>query len=130
MISYELKIPKIPSNVQPAIKKALWESAMLVRRSATQKAPYKSWALRRSIIEYSNGNTIEIGSNLVYAAIHEWGWVITPKRSKYLTFRVNGKRVRTKRVVIPARPFMGPALRENTNKILEIFNKHLARLLE
>ena len=73
MISYELKIPKITSNVQPAIKNALRESAMIVRRSATLKAPFKSGALRRSIVEYSNGNTMEIGTNLVYAAIHEWG---------------------------------------------------------
>lgn len=129
MISYELKIPKITSNVQPAIKNALRESAMIVRRSATLKAPFKSGALRRSIVEYSNGNTMEIGTNLIYAAIHEWGWVITPKRAKYLTFKVNGKRVRTKRVVIPARPFMGPALRENTKNIINIFNKHLAKLL-
>ena len=55
--------------------------------------------------------------------------MITPKRAKYLTFKVNGKRVRTKRVVIPARPFMGPALRENTKNIINIFNKHLAKLL-
>lgn len=126
MISFKLIIPKIGTNASPAIKKSLRQSAQLARRSATQKAPYKSWTLRRSIVEFATDNSIEIWSNLIYAPIHEFWWTIVPVRAKYLTFRVNGKRVRTKKVVIPARPYLWPALNENKNAIIGIFTKNLS----
>lgn len=126
MISFKLIIPKIGTNASPAIKKSLRQSAQLVRRSATQKAPYKSWTLRRSIVEFATDNSIEIWSNLIYAPIHEFGGVIVPVRAKYLTFKVNWKRVRTKKVIMPARPYLWPALDENTNAILQIFRNNLS----
>ena len=126
MIKYELIIPKIGTDANPAVKRALRQSAQLVRRSATQKAPYGTGTLRRSIIEYATSNNIEIWSNLIYAPIHEFGGVIVPVRAKYLTFKVNWKRVRTKKVIMPARPYLWPALEENTNAIIQIFKRNLA----
>lgn len=60
MISLVLNLPKIKTDVQPAITKSLWQSAQLVRRSATKKAPYKTGNLRRSITEIASGNGIEV----------------------------------------------------------------------
>jgi len=60
MIKYDLIIPKIGTDANPAVKRALRQSAQLVRRSATQKAPYGTGTLRRSIIEYATSNSIEI----------------------------------------------------------------------
>lgn len=48
------------------------------------------------------------GTNKIYAGIHQFGGVITPKTKPTLAFRVAGGRlVLTKKVTIPARPFLG-----------------------
>ena len=56
-----------------------------------------------------------IGTNVRYAALHQFGATITPKRARYLRFRLAGGRGRRKggggrwvtvaRVDLPARPF-------------------------
>lgn len=129
MISLIVRIPKIKTNVQPAITKSLWQSAQLVRRTATQLAPYKTGTLRRSVTEYATGNSIEVGSNLRYARIHELGWVITPKTKPYLVFKYKGRWVKTKRVVIPKRPYLAPALQNNKQEILNIFTRNLTQYI-
>lgn len=53
--------------------------------------------------------TVAVGTNLVYAPVHEFGAVITPKTATRLHFVVDGEDVFAKRVVIPARPYMRPA---------------------
>ncbi|MCS7069092.1 MAG: phage virion morphogenesis protein [Meiothermus ruber] len=72
--------------------------------------------LRRSFTYRANDRGFIVGTNVRYAAIHQYGGVIRPKRAKYLRFRLaggSGKRkggrgrwVQTERVVIPARPFV------------------------
>lgn len=59
-----------------------------------------------------------IGTNAVQARIHEFGGVITPKRAKFLHFFVDGDEVFAKRVVIPARPWLRPAIDQNGPAIL------------
>ena len=129
MISLTVKIPKINADIQPAITKSLRQSAQLVRRSATQLAPYKTWTLRRSITEFATGNSIEVGSSLIYARIHELGWIITPKNKPYLVFKIKGKWIRTKKVVIPKRSYLAPALEKNVQAILNIFTNNLSKFI-
>lgn len=50
-----------------------------------------------------NGRSVEVGSNLVYAAAHQFGATIQPKRAKVLVFRGHA----AKSVTIPARPYLG-----------------------
>ena len=66
-----------------------------------------SGLLRRSITNTSDDKTAVIGTNRIYAGIHQFGGVITAKKSKYLRFKINGREVFAKSVVIPARPFLG-----------------------
>lgn len=66
-----------------------------------------SGLLRRSITNKSDDKTAEIGTNRIYAGIHQFGGVITAKKAKYLRFKINGREVFAKSVVIPARPFLG-----------------------
>lgn len=66
-----------------------------------------SGLLRRSITNTSDDKTAVIGTNRIYAGIHQFGGVITAKKSKYLRFNINGREVFAKSVVIPARPFLG-----------------------
>lgn len=56
--------------------------------------------------------TSTIGSDLVYAAILAKGGTIVPVNKKFLHFFVNGQEVFTKKVVIPARPYLEPTMKD------------------
>lgn len=72
--------------------------------------------LRRSFTYSANPRGFIVGTNVQYAAIHQYGGTIRPKRAKYLRFRLaggSGRRksgrghwVQTEQVAIPARPFI------------------------
>lgn len=64
-----------------------------------------------------------VGSPVVYAAIHEYGGVIRPKNSKYLTFQINGKWVRTTQVNMPARRWLSKSVEDSFPTIKKIFGK-------
>lgn len=44
---------------------------------------------------------------LPYAHIHQTGGVITPRRARSLSYVIGGKRIKSKRSVIPQREYMG-----------------------
>lgn len=50
----------------------------------------------------------ELYADAPYAGVQEEGAVILARRAQYLKFRVAGRWVQVKRVVIPARPFLRP----------------------
>lgn len=60
-----------------------------------------------SLASEVQGDTIVIGTNAVYGAIHQFGGIILPKRAKALRFMLGGELVTRKSVVIPARPYLG-----------------------
>lgn len=69
--------------------------------------------LRRSVNYKVMDNRVVIGSNLPYAAIHEFGGIIEPTKAPRLRFKLLDGGWRTSmRVVIPARPFLAPALKD------------------
>jgi len=51
MISVEIKVPTMNTNIQPAVQKSLWQSSLIVRRDASRNAPFLTGTLRRSIKE-------------------------------------------------------------------------------
>lgn len=56
--------------------------------------------------------------SLVYARIHEFGGVILPRRAPFLVFSADGGGlVFTKKVTIPARPYLAPALDDKAQVI-------------
>ena len=64
--------------------------------------------LRRSIVARAGRDSIEIGSDVIYAAIHQQGGTIRPRRADRLLFTTfDGRTVAADRVDIPARPFLG-----------------------
>lgn len=66
--------------------------------------------LRRYIhYQIPDSNTVEVGSNLKYAAIHQFGGVIRPKEKKALRF--GGRLVR--QVTMPARPYLGISAKDD-----------------
>jgi phage virion morphogenesis protein len=64
--------------------------------------------LRDSITHDADDTHAEIGSNLIYATIHQLGGVISAKGGGFLKFKIPGvgwRQVRS--VTIPARPYLG-----------------------
>ena len=100
---------------------------------ATQKGGKtltKSTALKTSIKAKADSTGAAVGTNLVYAATHQFGdeRTIRAKKSKYLKFQIGGKwvSVPSVRVNIPARPFLGisEADKEEIKAILdEVFEE-------
>lgn len=63
---------------------------------------------------------IPVGTNVVYAAIHEFGGTIVARNAKALVFKTrDGVWHRVKSVTIPARPYMRPALDKGFPRIKE-----------
>ena len=63
--------------------------------------------LAQSYTYRADSDSVEIGSNLKYAAIHHFGGTIRAKRAKALRFRIGGTWVMKKAVTIQARPALG-----------------------
>jgi phage gpG-like protein len=75
-----------------------------------------SLMLQRSVTFQTSGLQITVGSNRIYAGVHQFGATIKPVNAKALAFRlgVTGAKggtkagiVRVKSVTIPARPYLG-----------------------
>ena len=67
----------------------------------------KTGILQQSISESIHGDdTIEVGTNLIYARIHNFGGIIKPVHKKYLSFQIGNNWIKTKQVKIPKREFM------------------------
>lgn len=87
--------------------------------------------LTNSIGVRRSGKQVLVGVwGVVYAAIHEFGGVIVPIKAKALHFVIDGKHIATQRVVIPARPYLRPAVNEHLPEIEEAVGAALAGLLE
>lgn len=67
----------------------------------------KSGDLRKKLDIDANDTTAMVGSNLEYAAIHQFGGVIKPKKAKVLAFSLNGEQVFAHKVTIKANPYLG-----------------------
>jgi phage virion morphogenesis protein len=67
----------------------------------------ESLQLQRSLTFITAGGTVIWGSNRIYAAAHQFGATIVPKNAKALVFMLGDRLVRVKKVVLPARPYLG-----------------------
>lgn len=54
-----------------------------------------------------HADSVEVGSSVIYAAIHQFGGTIRAKKGKALAFGSGAGKVLRKSVTIPARPFLG-----------------------
>lgn len=67
----------------------------------------ESGRLRSSINSRPSQNEVRIGTNVVYAAIHQFGGTISAKGGGFLSFRIGGQFVKVRSVKIEARPYLG-----------------------
>ncbi|HEC12315.1 MAG TPA: phage virion morphogenesis protein [Acidiferrobacteraceae bacterium] len=103
-----------------------WEPSVRAKNEGG-KTLIDSGGLRDSLTQIPGPDSVEVGTNKVYAAIHQFGGTITAKNAPYLMFIVGGQFVKTKSVTIPARPFVGIA-DEDHNEILNILQDFIIDL--
>lgn len=63
--------------------------------------------LMGSITFAASPDTVEVGTNKIYAAVHQFGVTITPVKASHLVFRIGDQVVKAKSVTVPARPYLG-----------------------
>ncbi len=113
------KFQKLDQGLQgPACESAVLSGLLIIQNVAIEKAPIKTHTLQRSIhseITSSAKSKVmgQVGTDLEYAAIQEFGGEITAKNAPFLTFKIDNNWVRVKSVRIPAHPYMRPAFDEN-----------------
>lgn len=88
------------------------------------KTLVKSGQLRNSISMRVAGGVLTIGSAALYARVHQFGATIVPKSAPYLKFKLpGGPFISTRKVTIPARPFLGVSAQDR----LEVEEEIVAR---
>lgn len=103
--------------------------ASIFNKASSNKILQDSGALRETISIDPRSNSVAVGSNLVYARIHQFGGVIRPKKGNCLCIPVaDGKIIKVKSVTIPARPYLVITDKENT-EILEATVKYYKRCI-
>jgi phage virion morphogenesis protein len=63
--------------------------------------------LFQSITHEASDTGVAVGTNVLYAAIHQLGGTIAAKDAPYLKFKIGDRWASKKSVTIPARPFLG-----------------------
>ncbi len=100
---------RFTSNVGP--DGSPWPGLNLAYAAFRRPGPMlvQSSALRSSVTFEAGNREVLVGSNKIYAGVHQFGATITPKAAKALVFKMGagGGIVRVKSVTIPARPYLG-----------------------
>ena len=103
-----------------------WPPSIRVQMNQGGKTLMDTGRLVSSITWRAGRDFVEVGTNVIYAAIHQLGGTIRAKTEKGLKFRIPGVGWRTKASVdIPARPFLGVD-EDDRREIPEILRDHLA----
>ena len=101
----------------------------ILRESAMRGGLQASIAFRADA--GAGGATVQIGTNKVYGAIHQFGGTIRPKNPKgLLFFRTPGGQVwgAARQVTIPARPYLGIS-REDRETIMDVLDAFQRRAI-
>lgn len=86
------------------------------KRFETKKTPegkewtsplVKSGDLRNKLLIDATEQIAKVGSNLVYAAIHQFGGIIRAKKGKALRFTIGDETIYRPKVTIKANPYLG-----------------------
>ena len=94
------------------------ESSTVQRFEEERDPDGKKWKhgyLCGSIIGQATKDYAEVGSAMVYAAIHQYGGTIKAKVKNFLKFNVGGRWASKKAVTITARPYLGLSKRDEAD---------------
>lgn len=113
----------INGEMDERITQALTKAALVVEAAAKEKAPVDTGNLRGSITHDVEKNIATIGTNVEYAPYVEKGTGVFAKGGRanvpWSYEDASGKWHKTNG--IKAQPFLEPALKNNTSKILKCF---------
>lgn len=82
----------------------------------------ESGRLRDSVNSRAGAAEVRVGTNVIYAAIHQFGGTIKPKTASHLWFRIGDRLVKADSVTLPARPFLGISSDDETMIAETIFD--------
>ena len=131
--------PAVRARIDAGIQRNLTAAALFVVRqvklslsggrpaSRPGKPPHKlTGTLSRSITHEVTTSRARVGTNLKYARIHEVGGIIRPKTAPALVFKTaDGSWVRTQKVIMPARPYLRPAVYKNRRAIKKFLGRKI-----
>lgn len=87
--------------------------------------------LQGSLVMDTEAGAVRIGSNKIYAAVHQFGATIEPKNPRGMLVIKDYKgnaRGKARSVTVPARPYLGLSRRDEET-ILDVTEDHLDRIL-
>jgi phage virion morphogenesis protein len=76
-----------------------------------------------AIVYQLAGDSVEIGNNIPYGAIHQFGGTIKAKNAPALVFQLGGNLMKVQSVEIPARSYLGVDAQDETETI-DILRDH------
>lgn len=88
----------------------------------------ESGRLRDSINAQAGQDEVRVGTNVIYARVHQEGATIVPKDASALVFFIGGDLVKAKSVTLPARPYLGISAEDETS-VAEIVFSFVERYL-
>ena len=118
------------------LAKAATSGLLLVENAAVQKAPKRTRTLARSIhteILDQKDTSVEaaVGTDVIYAAVMEFGKVITPKKAKMLHWVDEaGNDVFARKVTIKPHPYLRPAWDEKEDAMIQEVKDSLIDLIK
>jgi len=114
------------------MEKLLTPAAMKLRQSIVDEISNKglvdSGALKNSIQVSFNGIEIQVSTNVVYAAIHEYGGTISAKGG-LLKFFIGGRMVQVASVYIPARPYFRPGVEKGKSLVIAAITEAISMII-
>lgn len=131
------KLPSLPVEVTHATMQdvrqvVLYEARKNVSKGGSRGLNVRTGNLYRNLrtrVELTpKGASVRI-TGPFYGRVNARGAVIVPKKGPYLVFQVGGRWVRSKRVVIPARPWDKDALEAVQRQFPSYFRKELRRFM-
>jgi phage gpG-like protein len=146
MLQFVIKIPsqilarlsKMDEKVKPGLEVGLKQVMFLAERYAktegfgaggAKKLRVRTGRLWNTIKGRSKGLVGTLSADTEYARIHEVGGEIVARKAAYLRFQVSGKWVAVKRVRIPERPYLRPAILDHLDEYKKILAKFVKQEL-
>jgi phage virion morphogenesis protein len=74
----------------------------------------ESGRLRDSINSRPSNDEVRVGTNVIYARVHQDGATIRPTNGEALVFRIGDRLIKVKSVTLPARPYLGISSQDET----------------
>ena len=95
-----------------------------INRVGSKRPLVGDGTLMRDIHYQISGDLLLVGSNLIYAAVQQFGATIKAKNGKSLSWKVGNQSVFVKQVVIPARAYLGISVADEA-EMYAIIQDHL-----